>query len=232
MKEDMNRQSCSREDDLIGFLYSELSEGEAQTFRKHMQDCASCRAQLSSFTNIRESIVAWRNESLGVRTTDATVASVDRQGPSAIAAFRGFFNLSPLWMKGAVAFASILFCIFAGLAMARLRETPSEVITKGQQQRSEQELNALIERRVQDEVRRYKETQQAAIASRKVNTLSDQMSGTRTNHRGTKRTANAPSQNARRPLTKGEREELAADLRLIPGANSTELELLDDRINQ
>lgn len=235
MKEDVIRQSCGHEDHLISFLYRELSEEEARTFRMHMQDCASCRAQLSSFANIRESIVGWRNESLGgvlAAYPDATVAAVDRQGPSAIAAVREFFDLSPLWMKGAVAFASVLFCIFTVLAIARLGETRSEVVTTGQQQRSEQELHALVERRVQDELRRLKDSQQAAPTDVPVNTPSDQMSDRPTAHRDNQQTANAPSQNARRPLTKVEREELAADLRLIPSTSGSELELLDDRINQ
>jgi len=37
---------------------------------------------------------------------------------------------------------------------------------------------------------------------------------------------------ARRPLSKSEREELAADLRLISGKSDSEIDLLGDRINQ
>jgi hypothetical protein len=234
MKENVNRQSCGREDDLIAFLYSELREDEAQIFRMHMQDCSSCKGQFSSFTNIRESVVAWRDDSLGgFRVADARDAMLDRKGPSAIAALRGFFNLSPLWLKGAVAFASILFCIFTVLAIARLRETPPEVMSSRQPQVSEREINALIEQRVQDELRRSRESQEATITAGMVNiTPSDQMSGSRTPHSVKRQSANAPRHNARRPLTKVEREELAADLRLAPGTNTSELELLDDRINQ
>jgi hypothetical protein len=232
MKEDVYRKSCDHEDDLISFLYRELSEDQARTFQMHVQHCASCKSQLSSFTNIRESIVAWRNESLGGSLAAYPIAAVDRQRPSATAALREFFNLSPRWMKGAVAFASVLFCIFTVLAIARLVESPSKVVSTGQQQRSEQELKVLVEQRVQDELRRLRDSQQATATVVPVHNPSDQTSDRPTAHRDKQQTANAPSKNARRPLTKVEREELAADLRLIPSTNGSELELLDDRINQ
>jgi hypothetical protein len=44
--------------------------------------------------------------------------------------------------------------------------------------------------------------------------------------------SNNPIQKARRPLSKTEREQLAADLRLVTAANESELDLLDDGINQ
>jgi len=128
MKEEVLAPGCERENDLIAFLYGELDPGERTAFRGHMQDCRSCSLEFAEFTNIRESVVAWRNEALVGVTPPATraslVISADRQGPNALTALREFFNLSPLWMKGADVFASLLFCLFAVLAAARLRETP------------------------------------------------------------------------------------------------------------
>jgi len=43
---------------------------------------------------------------------------------------------------------------------------------------------------------------------------------------------NLSNQKARRPLSKTEREQLAADLRLISVKSESDLDLLDDRINQ
>jgi hypothetical protein len=51
-------------------------------------------------------------------------------------------------------------------------------------------------------------------------------------NRGNSIALNAPKQKARRPLSKTEREQLAADLRLISGKNDSDLDLLDDQINQ
>lgn len=125
MEEEVNAPACERADDLIAFLYGELNDDQAQTFQRHMHGCNSCSGELAAFSGIRRSVVAWRDESLGgisSRTAApyATAAGVSQEKPSALAALREFFNLSPLWMKGAVAFATVLFCIFAGLAVARL----------------------------------------------------------------------------------------------------------------
>ena len=44
--------------------------------------------------------------------------------------------------------------------------------------------------------------------------------------------SNNSSQKARRPLSRTERQQLAADLRLITANHDSELNLLDDTINQ
>lgn len=239
MKEEVLAPGCDRENDLIAFLYGELDPGERTAFRGHMQDCRSCNLEFAEFTNIRESVVAWRNEALVGGNSPAIPASpvvrADRPRPTAITALREFFNLSPLWMKGAVVFASLLFCLFAVLAVARLRETPPAPVAANPNVKgwSEQELNAVVAQRVQDELQRIKKSSEPATRP-PTNTkgVSVRASGKTTSNRGNEVAASIPQRKARRPLSKVERQQLAADLRLIPGPTEGELDLLDDRINQ
>jgi hypothetical protein len=228
---EVNAPNCGRENDLIAFLYGEFNDVEAQTFQHHVSDCASCNAELVALRDVRESVVTWRNESLGVISspiTESAVASVGRQKPSALAAMREFFNLAPLWMKGAVAFASVLFCLFAGLAIARLRDQPPVVTVKDPSSAySQQEF----ERRVQEELQRLKNAPQQPPSSVVAKNAPDRIPGRRLADRGSL-TPNVPSEKARRPLSKTEREQLAADLRLIYAKSDSDLDLLDDRINQ
>lgn len=237
MKEKVNGPGCGRENDLIAFLYGELDSSESTVFRSHMQECQSCAAELSEFSNIRESVVAWRNEALVGSTSPAVQTSpVHRSNvatPGALSALREFFNLSPLWMKGAVVFASLLFCLFAVLAVARFRETPPPPVAKNSSPKSysEQELNSAVERRVREELQLKKNSSQPTPDSEQI------VKGTfnRVSH---KRITNSliaagnPQQKARRPLSKVERQQLAADLRLIENPADGDLDLLDDRINQ
>src|SRR5882672_1823645 len=160
MKE-LDAPNCGRENDLIAFLYGELNEEDSRIFRSHWHDCPACSKELATFQNVRESVVAWRNDSLGGVSAPAQIANPSparlfAENPSASAALREFFNLAPLWMKGALAFASILFCLFAGLALARLRSAPpaATATNQGGNANSEQQLNALIEKRVQEELQR------------------------------------------------------------------------------
>lgn len=229
MDSGIDRLTCGREEELVGFLYSELDEVAAQAFRSHMAGCASCSSEVIAFRNVRQSVIDWRNESLSAQSP--VVLSNHRSSPrrSAAAAVREFFSLSPVWMKAAVGFASILFCIFAILAVSGLRKAPSQIAaTAGGNKPSVEEINAMVERRVQDELKR-RVTQQE-LAARKTDQNSPAVLVSANNNR--KRVANAPRPDARRPLTRVEREQLAADLRLIPGTNDIELELLDDAINQ
>ena len=229
MNSSRDRLVCGREEDLVSFLYRELNEIETRSFRAHMNECESCSAELSAFGDIRQSVITWRDEALGAMTAfdDARPAVVPVMARrSARSALREFFNLSPVWMKAAVGFASILFCIFAVLAVAGLRRSPSPVVAVAKP--SAGEINAIVEQRVQEELNRLKAQSEVATMStpqvQPVSTLSA------TNQR--KRTTYRAQQNPRRPLTRVEREQLAADLRLIAGTNDLELELLGDTINQ
>ena len=236
--QEVDTPGCGRENDLVTFLYGELSDVEKRSFESHIHACRLCQAQASEFRSIRESVAEWRYESLG-RGYVASVATsglIDQRKRSSLAALRAFFDLSPLWMKGAVGFAAILFCIFAALAVARLRPTPARVATTNAQSQgySQQEMNALVERRVQEELARRKLTEapslvppSLAVKPRTVQTrsrvFSSQSYEVATDSRNGK---------ARRPLSKTEREQLAADLRLVSSSNERGVDLVDDQINQ
>lgn len=243
MKEEVNILNCGRENDLIAFLYGELGDAESRTFQHHMRDCPACGVELTALRDVRDSVVAWRNESLGgVISTETInksyVTKLSAEKASALAALREFFSLSPPWMKGAVALATLVFCVLAGLAVARWRDIPSPAVATNPnaQVYSEQQLNALVEQRVRDELQRIKSSKEPAPTSPLVVDISSQRNPGRrvkpraelaNNVAGTVR-----QQRARRPLSRVEREQLAADLRLTDGSSDGELDLLDDKINQ
>jgi anti-sigma factor RsiW len=238
MKKELTALNCGRENDLIDFLYGELTEVEARNFELHRQDCAACSTELAAFKNVRESVIEWRTQCLDGLRSPALISdmhatrSIERHDkPSARAALQHFFNLSPLWMKGALAFASVLFCLLAGLAIARLRVTqPPPLASKSQSPSySEQELNAIVSQRVHDELQRVQTSSSEAHVSK---VIPRSTSGGRVVNKNTEMAGNNSSQKARRPLSKTERQQLAADLRLITANRDSELNLIDDTINQ
>lgn len=234
---EVNGPNCGRENDLVSCLYGELDEAEALSFQRHLKECASCSTELASFGIVRESVVTWRNESIGniglpVQAATFTPARAAQSGPSAMAALREFFNLAPLWLKGAAAFAAILFCIFAGLALMRMKTPPPVAVVNPQitPQHSQQEFNALVDQRVQEELnRRSQEPQPKSLLAE--DNVSQRNPVKRVVNRSN---AFAPNytQSARRPLSKREREQLAADLRLVASKSDSDIDLLEDRINQ
>jgi hypothetical protein len=231
MKE-VNVPGCGRENDLIAFLYDELDPDERISFRSHVQKCLSCSAEMADFTNIRESVVAWRDEALVGVTSPAIQPAIVKTRPSALSALREFFNLSPLWLKGAVVFASVLFCLFAVVAGARWRDGGPAPVAEDPsiKKYSDQELKAVVDRRVQDELDRIKSSSETVSAPQIV--TSNQGFRMKSINRSNQLTSTNSPQKGRRPLSKDERQQLAADLRLIEDPTDGQLDLLDDRINQ
>lgn len=237
MKTEMNNLNCGRENDLVDFLYGELEPRAKQSFQLHMQDCGDCSSQLSSFNDIRESVVSWRNESLGGLRASAehpAVARIDNSKPSALAALREFLDLSPLWLKGTVAFASLLFCLFTVLAATRLMEIKPETTVANQtdgQAPSVEALNSEVERRVKEELQRREAANKPQAMKATTDSPADDLVG-RPSKRQNPVASRSPQRKAARPLSRVEREELAADLRLILNDGDGELVLIGDRINQ
>ena len=233
----VNTPNCGRENDLVTFLYGELSDDEKKSFESHMHTCRLCQAQAGEFSSIRESVAAWRDEALGRAQAASTATSglMNQRKTSALAALRAFFDLSPLWMKGAVGFAAVLFCIFTVLAVARLRPTPLPAVATtnvNNQSYSLQEMNALVERRVQEELARLKSSQEPLLISPSV-TVKQRTVQPRSRalaSRSFEVASDSRNGKARRPLSKTEREQLAADLRLVSSING--VDLVDDQINQ
>lgn len=129
MREITKTTACTRSEDLVAYLYGEQSETESHDFQEHLRHCASCSAEASSFTEVRESILVWRQQSLGqiayaspvTNETPAPHVGAQRTR-SAMAALREFFALAPFWLRGATAFAGLLLCALAVVAVLHFYE--------------------------------------------------------------------------------------------------------------
>jgi len=237
MKE-VNAPSCARENDLVAFLYGELSDLERESFETHLHACRSCQVQTSELRLIRESVSAWRIESLGRVSVSApeTSSLIHESKGSAVAALRAFFDLSPLWLKGAIGFAAILFCVLTVFTAARLRNTPEAVTFKNttNQGYSQEQLNALVDQRVQQELARLKVAEESSAAPQA--SVAEKNRGVQPQSRSPLKQANQIAASAQsgkaRPLSKAEREQLAADLRLVSARSERGFDLVEDEINQ
>jgi Putative zinc-finger len=221
MKERDDSPTCERTSDLIAFLYNEADEREAQDFQLHLRECSSCREEAASFGVVRESIHIWRDEALAgfVSTPVATRTN----SKSALAALRQFFDLSPLWLKGATAFALLTFCLLVGLVIFRNRERQVVV--------TQQNPNAIYTK--QDVDRMVNEALAKASTQAPVETASDEPQRVQYHKpKNVRSTSSTQFAKSKRPLSRAEREQLAADLRLLSTTEDESLPLLGDRINQ
>ena len=216
MKERDHSPSCERAPDLIAFIYNEASEQEAQDLQLHLRECSSCREEAASFGFVRESIITWRDEALaGFVSTPVTT----HDKKSALTALRQFFDLSPLWLKGATALALLAFCLLVGIVVFRNREGQVEVTNKNPNAiYTEQDVNRLVKEALAKQ--QETPTPPVEIPAEKPQTVKYQKPKT------------AQFAKSRRPLSRAEREQLAADLRLLSMTEDEPLQLLGDRINQ
>ena len=212
-----NSPVCERAHDLIAFLYNEATEHDARDFEKHLNECSACRQEVTSFRSVRQSVTAWRDEALSGFV--ATPAMTQPPQKSALAALRQFFDLSPLWLKAATGFAVLAFCVLGVLAFVKApknnvqvaQETgnPEAVYTAGD-----------VDRLVKEAIAKQANPQEPAEAI-KVSTP-----------KKSKTTGSGQMAKSRRPLSQAERQQLAADLRLLTTRDDAGLNLISDRINR
>lgn len=173
---------------------------------------------------MREAIGVWKYESLSaVFSLNEVPAVPPERKKYAIAALREFFDLSPLWMKGAVGLATVLFCVLAVVATGRLNIREPVAPTPSAKVYNQQEVDALIAKALAE---RSNTTEVQAAGTQPVSPVPVQTHGEK------RRTVALTMARNKRPLSRAEREQLAADLRLGGSRNDDAVDLISDRINE
>ena len=230
MRETHERPVCHRADDLVSYLYGEAGPTDALDFRNHLQQCDACRSEFTAFNQLHSSIQDWRNEALGasfnpatvtVPANDATPFVRHERKLSALAALREFFTVSPLWLRGATAFAALLLCVLAVMMVARVPRKPAQVANVGDQKRhSEQEFQNAVNQAVEERVKELTAKDENPSPTDKQ--LKPKSAGPHPN-RVELAASHQPKTGHPRPLNRQERQQLAADLRLTLPADEEDL---------
>lgn len=222
MRNTNERPVCHRAEDLVTYLYGEATATEARDFAAHLQQCDACRVEFTVFNQVHDSIVAWRNEALGSVVIgesqvispvtqpafESTTFVQHERNLSALASLREFFMVSPLWLRGATAFAGLLLCALLVFAVSRFWQEPAQVV------RNDNSEEVYTEQQMKEEVQRQVA---AALADQDKQ---KQMAVKTSDEKSQPRLASSPvgSKSRRtRGLTQEEQVQLAADLGLIPG---------------
>jgi len=231
MMKNHERPICHRAEDLVAYLYNEASETDAQDFADHAEQCDACRSELAVFRQVHESILLWRNEALGTfspvseaadlaRATSSVKLVQHERKLSALQALREFFSVSPLWLRGATAFAALLLCALALVVISRSSRRPAQVANNDEKVYTKTQFQAAVDKAVNAKL---KESQATAPPASNV-AIEVKPSKQQSISRRELARNNSPSRAQRvRALTRAEREQLAADLLLIPGRDEADL---------
>ncbi|HVG34648.1 MAG TPA: zf-HC2 domain-containing protein [Pyrinomonadaceae bacterium] len=238
---------CTRAEDLVAYLYNEASEGEALDFERHTESCASCKAELAAFRQVRSNIAEWRSHALGLAETSDLVNEIapaaqrsesQARKPSALAALREFFALSPVWLRAATGLTSLAICALILFAVARIAEGPRVVFVEKAVPvgPTQADVDAMVDKRVREELaaRNNREEMKASPIAVQVN---EQSSPALAESRGRSSSAQrrAGAQSRRKtpaPASTEEYEELARDLQLVPTRDEDDLPRLIDLIDE
>ena len=219
MKDLENLPTCERAGDLVSVLYGEAAEREQRDFELHLKQCGGCRAEFAAFAQVRESVGEWRDEALTGFVSSPVVAAPPRK--SAFAALRQFFDLSPLWLEVAVGLAVVVFGALIVLTFGRFSApspevqiaggNPAAVYTKEDVARAVADALAKQEALVRkDRDERAGEAPKSLVAA----------SSSGSKNASVAKVTRAPHE--RRPFSRAEREQLAAELRLVSGVDQTD----------
>lgn len=213
------RPVCHRAEDLVTYLYGEATAEEARDFSAHIQQCDACRAEFTVFHQVHDSIVTWRNEAIGsvvhVRQSTSAASAVVATGEfvqperklSALAALREFFSVSPLWLRGATAFAGLLLCALIVFAVSRTWPQPVMTARDDDKKYTEEQLQQAVRKQVEQIAKPSEEKREQAITRTNEDVQPQTQFATRRSR---------PRTQPSHKLTREEREQLAADLGLIP----------------
>ena len=234
MMKNHERPICHRAEDLVAYLYNEASETDAQDFADHAEQCDACRSELAVFRQVHESILLWRNEALGTFSPVSEAADLARAPSSvklvqhertlsAFQALREFFSVSPLWLRGATAFAALLLCVLALVVISRSWKQPTPVAKNSTEEKvyTKTQFEAAVDKAVNAKLKESQATPPPAsnVANNEVKPSKQPSASGRELVRN-----GSPQRSQRlRGFTRAEREQLAADLLLIPGRDEADL---------
>ncbi|QQS46749.1 MAG: zf-HC2 domain-containing protein [Acidobacteriota bacterium] len=110
---DINKE-CARKEDLIGYLYDELSVDERVSFERHLAGCASCDDEVRAFGRVRDDLSTWQVGFVPRTSFEAPRGRWD--------VFLELVGMFPVWARGAA-------LISAALLIASISFGVSQMVT-------------------------------------------------------------------------------------------------------
>lgn len=105
--------NCERKDDLVSFLYGELTAPARAQFERHLQDCDSCRDEARALGRVRDELSTWQ-----VGFTPRTEVVLPRRKMDVL---RELIGLFPVWVRAAALAGAAAALVLMTLAATSAR---------------------------------------------------------------------------------------------------------------
>jgi hypothetical protein len=114
MLDNKRNSNCDFAEELVSYLYDEISGSEKLRFEKHLRNCSACQDELSGFSMTRNAVQEWKTvEFLPLQNPVIEIPysqKAETVSRSWFAAIRDYLTLSPAWMTASTAFAALAIC--------------------------------------------------------------------------------------------------------------------------
>ena len=110
---------CERHEDLLDYLYEEMSSEQATAYAQHLDACAMCTTELHSLQRLRTDLRAW--DFVAAPALEIVIPRSPWQ------ALKECFTLFPVWGRGAFALsaaAATLLMAFGAFSLMRSATAP------------------------------------------------------------------------------------------------------------
>jgi hypothetical protein len=101
--------NCGRKDDLMVYLYGEANSTDRASFERHLEDCDSCRNELTAFGRVRDELGAWQ---VGLAPRTEIVLQRSR-----LDVLRELVGMFPIWVRSVALTGMAAAILLIGLSI-------------------------------------------------------------------------------------------------------------------
>lgn len=115
-----HKQNCSFGEEVVSYLYGEISANAKTAFENHLADCSACTTEVAEFSNVSFSIGEWRDAEFShlptpvieipYQTARANFKEPEITSGSWVSGLRQLFSLSPALTTASAAMAALVLC--------------------------------------------------------------------------------------------------------------------------
>jgi len=94
MRDNPKTPACNNHEDLVSYLYGEVTPDQARRVEQHLKECSRCDDELAAFRRVRSNLQEWE-------LSDMPIVRVALPQPrkSAISVLKELLTVTPVWAK-------------------------------------------------------------------------------------------------------------------------------------
>jgi len=106
MSDDKKTPACSNHEDLVSYLYGEVTPEQARRVEIHLAGCSRCDEEIAGFRRVRTALQEWELNDMPI-----VRVALPPQRRSALSILRELLGVAPIWAKALSAAAAVMLLL-------------------------------------------------------------------------------------------------------------------------